>query len=208
MANLDGKNLKQVIDPTLAKAFTHPLRGHVWVTVCERGSASPSGVASELGLKPDDVDYHFRELARRGLIELIGTRPGKRALDKHVYKACAPALHFDDSAWMKIPAPIRATLSADAMGRIIEEMIEALRSGSFDARNRHLSQNWLMVDERGWKEVMGDVKKLLDRVLAVQKRCAGDDTISAESGIPISIVIAAFETAAGASREDTELGAS
>jgi hypothetical protein len=205
MANLKGKKLKQVIDPTLAKAFTHPLRGHVWVTICERGSASPSGIAEELGLKADDLNYHFGELVRRGLIRPIGTRPGKRAFDKHLYEACAPALSFDDSAWMKIPSQIRATLSADAMRNIIEEMIEALSAGSFDARNRHLSQQWLLVDEQGWDEVMSDASRLLDRILAVQRRCAGLDLAESESGIPISIVISAFETATGPSCEDTEL---
>jgi hypothetical protein len=203
MANLEGKKLKQVIDPTLAKAFTHPLRGHVWVTICEQGTASPSGVAEELDLKAEDLNYHFCELARRGLIRSVGTRPGKRAFDKHVYEACAPALQFDDSAWMKIPSQIRATLSADTMRSIVEEMIEALSVGSFDTRNRHLSQQWLLVDERGWEEVMGDTNRLLDRILAVQKRCAGLDLAESGSGIPVSIVIAAFETVAGISREDS-----
>lgn len=207
MASLKGKKLKQVIDPTLAKAFTHPLRGHVWVTICEQGSASPSGVAAELGLKAEDLNYHFGELVRRGLIKPIGTRPGKRAFDKHVYEACAPALRFDDSTWMKIPSQIRATLSADTMRSIIEEMVEALSAGSFDARNRHLSQQWLLVDERGWDEVIGDVNRLLDRILAVQKRCAGLDLAESGSGIPLSIVISAFETVDGRhSHKDTESG--
>jgi hypothetical protein len=204
MANLKGKKLKQVIDPTLAKAFAHPLRGHVWVTICEQGTASPSGVAEELGLKAEDLNYHFGELVRRGLIRPIGTQPGKRAFDKHVYEACAPALHFDDAAWMKIPRQIRATLSADAMRNIIEEMIEALNTGSFDARNRHLSQHWLLVDERGWEEVMSDTSQLLDRILAVRKRCAGLNLAESKSGIPLSIVISAFETAAGPARENAE----
>lgn len=208
MTNLKGKKLKQVIDPTLAKAFTHPLRGHVWVTICEQGTASPSGVAAELGLKAEDLNYHFSELVRRGLIRPIGTRPGKRAFAKHVYEACAPVLRFDDSAWMRIPAQIRATLSADTMRTIIEEMIEALHTGSFEARNRHLSQQWLLVDERGWEEVMGDTNRLLDRILAVRKRCAGLNLAESESGIPVSIMIAAFETVTRSAYEDTEADSS
>lgn len=203
MASLEGKKLKQVIDPTLAKAFTHPLRGHVWVTICERGSASPNEIARELDLDIWDVNYHFRALARRNLIRLTRTQRGRRGFNEHFYEPCAPALQFDDFAWMEIPAPIRATLSADTIRRSIEEMIEALRAGSFDARNRHLSQSWLMVDERGWKELMRAVQKLLDRILAVQERCAEDGKAS-ESRIPISIMIAAFETAAGISREETK----
>jgi hypothetical protein len=202
MADLDGKKLKQVIDPTLAKAFTHPLRGHVWVTICEKGLLSPSAVAAELGLEIHDVNYHFRALAGRGLIRLARTKPGRRGFDEHFYEACTPGLDFDDAAWMEIPAPIRATLSADALRKIVDEMVEALGSGSFDARNRHLSHSWLVADERGWGEVMTGLRELLDLVLAVQERCAKDET--GESKIPISIVLAAFETAAGMSPEKSE----
>jgi len=203
MADLDGKKLKQVIDPTLAKAFTHPLRGHVWVTICEKGSTSPNEIATELGLDIWDVNYHFRALAQRNLIRLARTQRGRRGFDEHFYEPCAPALSFDDFAWMKIPAPIRATLSADTIRRSVEEIIEALSAGTFDARNRHLSQTWLMVDERGRDEVMSSAQELLDRVLAVQKRCAHEG-IPPESRNPISIMIAAFDTAVGMPSEESE----
>lgn len=204
MAYLNGKRLKQVLDPTIAKGLSHRLRGHLWITACEQGCISPSGAAAELGLTAGDLNYHFGVLVRLGLFKPRGTRPGKRALDKHFYEACVPALHFDDVAWMKIPSQIRETFSADAARTAIEEIIEALNTGSFDARNRHLSHLWLLVDERGWKEVMDDTSRLLRRILAVQKRCAGLELAESGSGIPLSIVIAAFETAAGISREDTE----
>jgi hypothetical protein len=105
---------------------------------------------------------------------------------------------------MEIPVQIRETLSADTARSIIGDIIEALGAGAFEARNRHLSQHWLLVDERGWDEVMGDASRLLDRIVAVRKRCAGLELAESGSGIPVSIVIAAFETAAGISHEDTE----
>ena len=76
MGKLDGKKLKQVIDPTHAKVFTHPLRGHVWVTLFERGVVSPTEIANELELEPSDVSYHFRELNRKDLIRLVGPSSG------------------------------------------------------------------------------------------------------------------------------------
>jgi DNA-binding transcriptional ArsR family regulator len=201
MASLHGKKLKQVIDPTVAKAFTHPLRGHVWVTVCERGIASPTEIADELGLEVSEVSYHFRELKRRDLIRLVRTVP-RRGFDEHFYEPRVPALHFDDFDWMKIPAPIRSTFSADMLRQIIEDLVEALDIGSFDARSRHLSRTWLSVDERGWKELMRAMKTALDRIQAIQERSTRRRETSSEPGIPVSIVLASFETVAGISRRE------
>lgn len=201
MASLHGKKLKQVIDPTIAKAFTHPLRGHVWVTVCEKGIVSPAEIAEELEIDVSDVSYHFRELKRRKLIRLVRTVQ-RRGFDEHFYEPCAPVLHFDDFEWMDIPAPIRSTLSADMLRQVIEQMIEALNAGAFDARSRHLSQTWLLVDERGWKELMRAVESALARFQAIQERCAARREVSSEPGIPVSMVMAAFETARNVSSPD------
>ena len=56
--------------------------------------------------------------------------------------------------------------------QIIEELIGALDAGSLDARNRHLSRTWLLLDERGWKELMRATQAALDRIQAIQERCA------------------------------------
>ena len=207
MATVQGIQLKQVIDPRVAKAFTHPLRGHVWVTLCERGEASPKEIADELGLEVSEVSYHFRELKKRSLIKLVRT-VGRRGFAEHFYEPTAPVFYFDDSDWMRIPAPIRSTFSGDMLRQIIEEAIAALEAGSFDARNRHLSQTWLLVDEQGWEEVMRVVEGALEQVLAIQKLCGKRRRASSEPGIPVSVVMASFETAAGAShREAAQAGA-
>jgi hypothetical protein len=200
MANLDGKNLKQVIDPTLAKAFTHPLRGHVWVTLFERGEASPSDIASELGLKVDDVDYHFRELARRGLVRLIRTQRGLRGFDKHVYEPVSPALDFDDAKWMELPEEVRSMLSGELVRQIIEGITTALEAGSFDARDRHLSQSWVLVDEQGWTELIAAARQALERFLAIGELAGARCKATGQVGIPVCLMLAAFETADSMSR--------
>jgi hypothetical protein len=195
MASLEGKKLKQVIDPTLAKAFTHPLRGHIWVTLFERGLVSPAQVATELELDVSEVSYHFRELKDRKLIRLVRTVQ-RRGFDEHFYEPIAPALDFDDAEWMKLPLAIRSSFSGEAVRHAIEQFTSALEAGSFDARSRHLSQSWLLVDERGWKEVARTMQRALDRVEAIQERCSKRREVSAEPGIRVSVVMASFETAA------------
>src|SRR5260221_12408260 len=112
MASLKGKNLKQVIDPTLAKAFTHPLRGHVWVTICEKGIASPAEIAGELELDVSEVSYHFRELKRRKLIRLVRTVQ-RRGFDEHFYEPCTPVLHFNAFERIERCAAIRSPFSGE-----------------------------------------------------------------------------------------------
>jgi DNA-binding transcriptional ArsR family regulator len=197
MASLHGKKLKQVIDPIVAKAFTHPLRGHIWVTLFERGEVSPTEIADELDLEVTEVSYHFRALKKRNLIRLVRKVP-RRGVDEHFYEPVSPAFYFEDADWMKLPLGIRSTFSGEMLRQIIEGLMGALESGSFDARNRHLSQSWLLVDERGWNELMRAVKAALDRFLAIQERSAKRRKDSAEPGIPVSLVMAAFETATGA----------
>lgn len=198
MASLHGKKLKQVIDPTLAKTFTHPLRGHVWVILFERSEVSPTEIADELGLEVHEVSYHFRELKRRELIRLVRTEK-RRGFDEHFYEPVVPALRFDDTDWMKLPPGVRASFSGEMLRQIIEDFVEALEAGSFDARDRHLSRTWLLVDERGWRETMRVVRRALNQFEAIQERCIERRKTSSEPGIPVAAVVAAFETAAGVS---------
>lgn len=202
MASLDGKNLKQVIDPTVAKAFTHPLRGHVWVTICERGMASPTEIADELDLDVKEVSYHFRKLQKRDLIKLVRTVQ-RRGFDEHFYEASTPALAFDDVEWMAIPAAIRGTLTADLLRNIIDELVDALGAGALDARNRHLSRSWLLVDERGWREVVRAMKASLDRIQRIQERSAKRLEGSPERAVPVSVLLGAFETVASITKRSS-----
>lgn len=195
MASLHGKKLKQIIDPTVAKAFTHPLRGHVWVTLFERGVVSPTEIANELDLDVTDVSYHFRKLQKKKLIRLVYTKQ-RRGFDEHFYEPIMPAFYFDDAEWMKLPLGIRTSFSGEMVRQLIEGITGAVEAGSFDSRDRHLSQSWLLVDERGWKEVMRELRRTLDRMPAIQERCARRRELSSEPGIPVAIMLAAFETAA------------
>lgn len=203
MATVQGMQLKQVIAPRVAKAFTHPLRGHVWVTLCERGEASPKEIADELGIPVSEVSYHFRELKKRRLIKLVRTEQ-RRGFAEHFYEPTVPVFYFDDADWMQIPAPIRSTLSGDMLRQIIEEAVAALQAGSFDARNRHLSRTWLLVDQQGWEDVMRIAEGALEQILAIQKQCIKRRAKSSQPGIPVSVAMAAFETAAGMVRREAE----
>lgn len=202
MTSLDGKRLKRVIDPTVAKAFSHPLRGHVWVKLFERGELSPREVADELGLEASDVSYHFRKLKRRRLIRLVRTVQ-RRGFEEHFYEPISPALFFEDAEWMELPTEIRTTFSGEMLRQIIGDLKEALVVGSFDSRDRHLSQSWLLLDDEGWRELMRAMKAALDRFIEIQERSAVRRSLSKKPGVPVSLVLASFETAESVSKHQS-----
>jgi DNA-binding MarR family transcriptional regulator len=209
MARSYEKQLKQVIDPVLAKAFSHSLRGHVLVTLCEKGVGSPKEIADELEIDVSEVSYHFRELKRRKLIRLVRTVP-RRGFFEHFYEPSGTAFYFDDEEWMEVPAALRSALSGETLKQIVDGMSAALEAGSFEAHDGHLSQSWLLVDRRGWREVMETMQGALDRVQEIREACAKRRGPSpSEPQIATSVVIAAFETAASvAQREPGESVAS
>lgn len=195
MIDLDGKKLKRFIDPNVAKAFTHPLRGHVWVTLFEKGEASPTDIARELDLQPEEVSYHFRALQKRGLARLDRVEQ-RRGREEHIYQPMVPAFDFDDSEWMKIPVEIRTTLSGELVRQISEGLTAALKAGSFDARSRHLSMSWLLVDERGWRESVAVAQRAVEQFRAIHERCARRRGKSSQPLIALGAMVAVFETAA------------
>lgn len=205
MAKLDGKKLKRVLDPALAKACAHPLRGHVWITLFERGEVSPTEIADELELEVSEVSYHFRELKRRNLIRLVRTVT-RRGFDEHFYEPVGPIYHLDDEAWTKLPPGVRSTFSGEMVGQVIERLAEALEVGAFGGDDTHLSQTWLLVDEQGWGEVTQVMEKALDRLLTIREGCTERRKSSAEPGIPVVVSMAAFETPAGVARRKPGAG--
>lgn len=188
-----AKQLKRVMDPTLAKAFTHPLRGHILVTLCERGIASPKEIAEETGIDVSEVSYHFRELKRRKLINLVRTEK-RRGFAEHFYEPASPVLCFDNKEWMRIPQRLRETISADMLRSIVDDLLEAMAGGSLDARSRHLSRTPMTVDARGWEEAQQVADEALERILDIQREAAKRCRESAEPGVRMCVVLTAFET--------------
>ena len=86
----DGRRreLPSAEDPVWAKAMSHPTRGRILGLLRKRGELSPAQAAAELEESLGTVSYHFRNLAKLGLIELCKTVPRRGAIE-HVYRLTA-----------------------------------------------------------------------------------------------------------------------
>ncbi len=67
-----------------ARAQMHPTQVKILDVLRETGECSPSRAAEELDIRLGNVSYHFRELAKSGLICETRTAPARGALE-HFY---------------------------------------------------------------------------------------------------------------------------
>jgi DNA-binding transcriptional ArsR family regulator len=194
----DGK-LKKVIDPTVAKALSHPFRSHILATLGDR-IASPKEIADELGIDPRDLDYHIKVLIGIGMIRLVRTEK-RRGACEHFYELSSPIMHFDDHAWKRMPQPIQSSLSASLLQVVMEEAVDALRAGTFNARDSHQSRTPMILDEQGCSKLTKLMDDTLQKMLEIRERCAEKVEKTGSDGIPIEVFMIGFETAAGAGRQ-------
>jgi DNA-binding transcriptional ArsR family regulator len=198
MKALDGR-LRQVIDPGVAKALSHPLRGHILVRLGER-VASPNEIAKELGLAARDLDYHVKVLLEVGMIRLVHKKK-RRGVKEHFYELAPPVLHIDDRAWQSIPGELRVRFSTDLLHVMVDDAVAALRAGTFNARNSHQSRTPMILDEQGWHDVTEVMSRALNDVLDVRQESERRRKAATERGIPVEVLMMSFETAAGAGQE-------
>lgn len=189
---IEGR-LRQVIDPAIAKALSHPLRSHILVTLGGR-VASPKEIAGELGLAARDLDYHVKVLLEVGMIELARTEP-RRGVKEHFYRLAPPLFEFNDREWRGIPDEIRSHLSANLLHITLDEAAEALRAGTFNARDSHHSRTPMLLDEKGWTELRAVMNKALEQILGIRSESERRQRQGAEATIPVEVVMMGFETA-------------
>jgi DNA-binding transcriptional ArsR family regulator len=197
----EPKNLRQVIDPVLARALSHPLRSHILMTLGER-VASPSEVAKELDMNARDLNYHFGILVEIGMIKLVRTEK-RRGVLEHFYELRPPVFLVDDSEWSRLPEEIQSRFRVDQLRGAAQAAVEALRAGTFSGFDSHQSRITVILDEQGRRDVFALMEATLERVLDVHKECAESLKARQEDGIPVEVFMMGFEAAA-AGRRDVE----
>jgi DNA-binding transcriptional ArsR family regulator len=185
-----GKN-KTGVDQRLVKALAHPLRVEILAILNER-LASPNELSKELSEGLSQVSYHVKVLKDYECIELVKTEPRRGAVE-HYYRATARAF-LTDQDWQQLPASIKPGMSASFLRLLVDDAVNALREGTFDARDdRHISFTPGLVDEQGWEETVELVNETLERAIEIQAKSTSRLTKSDEKGIPSTVALLHFE---------------
>lgn len=179
------------IDQRLVKALTHELRVEILGILNER-IASPNELANELGEGLSQVSYHVKVLRDYECIELVKTEPRRGAVE-HYYRATSRAF-LTDRDWSRLPDSIRPGLSGDLLKLIFGDATTALQKGTLDARkDRHISRTLMIVDDRGWKDLIDVLKQARSQVEQVQAKSSGRLAKSGEPGSTVSASLMGFE---------------
>jgi DNA-binding transcriptional ArsR family regulator len=179
------------VDQRLVKALAHPLRVEI-LTILNERMASPNELSKELEEGLSQVSYHVKVLKDFECIEMVKTEPRRGAVE-HYYRATARAF-LTDRDWKTLPDSVKPGVSASVVQIILDEVVGAIRGGTFDAReDRHLSWTPGVVDEQGWNESVDLANETLDRAIAIQSASAKRLAKSGEEGIPAITVLMNFE---------------
>jgi DNA-binding transcriptional ArsR family regulator len=178
---------------TLGATVAHPLRCRCLTILADR-VASPAEIARELGLEVSNVGYHVGALADAGLIEEVGQRPVRGAVE-HFYRAVVrPITSVEEEAELSLDK--RLSFARTIWSLITANATTAIQSGILVERpEHHLTRVPVRVDEQGWSDLAEAYMELYERVYEIQTASAerlGEDPD--EPGISVLSVLAFFET--------------
>jgi DNA-binding transcriptional ArsR family regulator len=194
-----ARQTMNLVDPRLAKAFSHPMRTRILAILNER-VASPNEISEMIDERLPNVSYHVRALLDLGCIELVSTAQRRGAIE-HYYRAIVRPF-FTDRDWKKLPQSGRQAVSDVALQMIWADVSDAIERGTFEARpNRHLSRSAVEVDETGWKELHDLLVRTLQETDKIQARSADRMKKSGDDPVPARVVIMHFESPAAHAQE-------
>jgi DNA-binding transcriptional ArsR family regulator len=187
-----AKQQAGLVDPRLAKALSHPMRGRILAILNEQ-VASPNEIAQMIDERLPNVSYHVRALHDLGCIELVRTAQRRGAIE-HYYRALVRPL-FSDRDWKRLPPSARQAISDVGLQMVWSDTSEAMSSGTFEKRaDRHLSRTPLVLDEQGWGEVNALLSQTYQQAEGIANKSAKRLSKSEENEINTRLVMMHFES--------------
>jgi hypothetical protein len=177
--------------------LAHPIRLEI-VTELHMQEMSPTEFHEAFGGdSATKVNRHFKKLAEHGWLRLVRKESGRgsrRGGPEHFYRATELAV-FDPETWAALPYSIRSAFSRRTFEQFAQRAQEALEAGTFDSRpERHLSWTPLVLDERGWNQLIAADDALYESL--AQEQADAKLRIAKSDGKPMmaTIALAGFES--------------
>jgi DNA-binding transcriptional ArsR family regulator len=181
-----------ITDPTLARAYAHPLRIKI-LNVLENRTASPSEIAAELGTPLSNTSYHVRQLAALGLVELVSRTARRGAIEHHYTARVRPTI--TDEGWAQMPAVVKRAIADGNVQRTLGRVVAATQDGAFERADSHHSHTAGRLDAAGWSQLSKEMASMLERVDRIF--AASEERLAAESraeDIDATVVLMQFES--------------
>jgi DNA-binding transcriptional ArsR family regulator len=183
----------ETIDQTLAAVVAHPVRARALGVLAER-TASPAELAIALGVEVNKANYHVKKLEEMKLIELVGTRPARGALE-HFYRAIVRPLVTEDQ-YALLSQEERNGFAREICQLGFADAASALATQDFSSRSDNcVARTPVLVDEEGWRELAELHKETVLKTMAIEARSNGRRAESEEPGIHGESLVLFFERA-------------
>src|ERR1700753_2046494 len=155
------------LETTLAAGAAHPIRSKCLVILAER-VASPAEIARQLHLDVSKVGYHVNALSDANLIEEIGSRPVRGAVE-HFYRAVQlPIVSNEQEA--EFNEEERRVVAETILSIHADTAAHSLDAGPFLHRAHHpLPRLAFNIDEEGWEEATAAYMELYERIFEIQE---------------------------------------
>ena len=193
-----------ITDPTVAKAYAHPLRIQI-LSLLDNRVASPRQLATELDTGLSATSYHVRQLAASKLIRLVRRRQVRGAIE-HLYTAnVRPTI--TDASWAQTPRIVKQATVAGKIAQIGKEVAAAAGQGGFDHEDVHLTRTSIHLSPDAWKAAAAILKRALEEIEALGREAAEPDIEESEPGQRHAIAVMMLFEAASLASFDPHSGA-
>jgi hypothetical protein len=180
----------------LAKVFADPLNLKI-ITELNLAPMSATQLQDKLGgASVYSFDRRCKTLMELGWVIRVGSKTGgrRRGAKEIFYRATGPA-YLETGVWSGVPAEVKGSMTWTTLQQFREKVDEAVQAETFDRRpDRHLTWVPLLLDERGWTQVIalleGVFRDLFTAQEAAKRRLAG----SGEEGFLATYFAAGFES--------------
>jgi hypothetical protein len=139
------------------------------------------------------ISYHFRELDKAGLIEVIESIPRRGAVE-HVYSGRSRVFYTNEE-FDRLPLKERQMLSRTSFQGLVARTDSAISTGTFDSRtNRQLTYRAMHLDEQGWQEMADHLDEAFAKAEAIREAAA--ERIRERNGevIPATVAFLGYES--------------
>jgi DNA-binding transcriptional ArsR family regulator len=181
-----------ITDPTIAKAYAHPLRIEI-MGLLDNRVASPVQLAAELGSSLPTTSYHVRQLASLNLIKLVKRRQTRGSIE-HFYTASVRPRMYDE-IWSRIPSIVKRAIIGGRLSQLGKEVLAAAEVGGFEREDIHLTRTRMTLTREGWEEVSQHLAGVLERLDEIKARDA--ERVAADpdaAAIEATVAMMLFET--------------
>jgi DNA-binding transcriptional ArsR family regulator len=180
---------RDLVDHALMKALSHRLRTRIFAILNER-SASPNQLSKELDEGLSQVSYHFNELKKLGLIELVNEVPRRGAVE-HFYRAVRRIL-VPRGAWEQLPPGLQNGVSAEILQNSFEDANASMKAGIFDDPDSYASWSPLVLDRRALKRLDKLANEFLEEVFDIQAEANSRLAEEGGKGLSVTVMLASF----------------